>query len=62
MNHPATNIASAFGSAEQSSAWPHRFAVLTAGATMLLILMGGLVTNTGSALAVPDWPTTFGYN
>jgi cytochrome c oxidase assembly protein subunit 15 len=24
--------------------------------------VGGLVTNTGSALAVPDWPTTFGYN
>ena len=42
--------------------WPHRLAVLTAGTTMLLILMGGLVTNTGSALAVPDWPTTFGYN
>jgi cytochrome c oxidase assembly protein subunit 15 len=31
-------------------------------ATALLILVGGLVTNTGSALAVPDWPTTFGYN
>ncbi len=29
---------------------------------MLLILAGGLVTNTGSALAVPDWPTTFGHN
>jgi len=42
--------------------WPHRLAVLTAGATVLLIFVGGLVTNTGSALAVPDWPTTFGYN
>lgn len=42
--------------------WPHRLAVVTAAATMLLILAGGLVTNTGSALAVPDWPTTFGYN
>ncbi len=31
-------------------------------ATLLLILLGGLVTNTGAALAVPDWPTTFGYN
>ena len=28
----------------------------------MLILFGGLVTNTGAALAVPDWPTTFGYN
>jgi cytochrome c oxidase assembly protein subunit 15 len=23
---------------------------------------GGIVTNTGAALAVPDWPTTFGHN
>jgi cytochrome c oxidase assembly protein subunit 15 len=29
---------------------------------VLLIFVGGLVTNTGSALAVPDWPTSFGYN
>ncbi len=40
----------------------HRLAGLTAAATLALILVGGLVTNTGSALAVPDWPTTFGYN
>ena len=45
-----------------TSPWPHRLAVVTAGATLLLIFVGGLVTNTGSALAVPDWPTTFGYN
>ncbi|MBI2216727.1 MAG: COX15/CtaA family protein [Candidatus Rokubacteria bacterium] len=40
----------------------HRLSQLTFGATLLLILAGGLVTNTGAALAVPDWPTTFGYN
>jgi cytochrome c oxidase assembly protein subunit 15 len=40
----------------------HRLAVVTAGATALLIVAGGLVTNIGAALAVPDWPTTFGYN
>jgi cytochrome c oxidase assembly protein subunit 15 len=34
----------------------------TAGATVGLIVAGGLVTNTGAALAVPDWPTTFGHN
>jgi len=44
------------------SRWPHRLALLTGGATLLLILAGGVVTNTGSGLAVPDWPTTFGYN
>jgi cytochrome c oxidase assembly protein subunit 15 len=35
---------------------------VTAGATVGLIVAGGLVTNTGAALAVPDWPTTFGRN
>ncbi len=44
------------------SPWPHRLALLTTGATFLLILVGGIVTNTESGLAVPDWPTTFGYN
>jgi cytochrome c oxidase assembly protein subunit 15 len=42
--------------------WSHRLACATAGATVGLIVAGGLVTNTGAALAVPDWPTTFGYN
>ncbi len=40
----------------------HRFAVLTAGATLLLIVAGGLVTSTESGLSVPDWPTTYGQN
>jgi cytochrome c oxidase assembly protein subunit 15 len=40
----------------------YRLAVVTAAATFVLILFGGLVTNTGAALAVPDWPTTFGHN
>ncbi len=40
----------------------HRLAVLTAATTCVLIVFGGLVTNTGAALAVPDWPTTFGHN
>ena len=40
----------------------YRLAVLTAVMTFILICMGGLVTSTDSGLAVPDWPTTFGYN
>ena len=40
----------------------HRLALSTAVATVLLIVFGGLVTNTGAALAVPDWPNTFGHN
>jgi len=38
----------------------HRFAVLVAAATALLIFAGGLVTSTGSGLSVPDWPNTYG--
>ena len=33
---------------------------VTAGATLLLILVGSLVTSTGSGLAVPDWPLSYG--
>jgi cytochrome c oxidase assembly protein subunit 15 len=40
----------------------HRLALGTAAVTAVLIVFGGLVTNTGAALAVPDWPNTFGHN
>src|SRR4030081_2453668 len=44
------------------SAWLNRFAWFSAAATLLLICSGGMVTSKGVGLAVPDWPTTFGYN
>jgi cytochrome c oxidase assembly protein subunit 15 len=47
-------------SAVAFDAWRHRFALLTAGCTLLLIFIGGLVTSTGSGLAVPDWPLSYG--
>ena len=42
--------------------WLHRYAQFVAAATVLLIAAGGLVTSTGSGLAVPDWPTSYGWN
>jgi cytochrome c oxidase assembly protein subunit 15 len=42
------------------SPWRHRFAVCTAASTLALIFIGGLVTSTGSGLAVPDWPLSYG--
>src|SRR5712691_6451293 len=45
---------------ERASSGLHRFAVLTATATFVLLFVGGLVTSTGSGLAVPDWPLSFG--
>lgn len=44
----------------QENIWLHRFAVLTAICTPPLIYVGGLVTSTGSGLAVPDWPLSYG--
>src|SRR5438874_764353 len=46
----------------KSMPWLNRFAWFTAFATLLLICSGGMVTSKGVGLAVPDWPTTFGYN
>lgn len=45
-----------------SHRWLRRFAWLLASLTLLLICSGGMVTSKGVGLAVPDWPTTFGYN
>lgn len=47
---------------ERGKIWLTRYAVLTASATLALICLGGLVTSHGAGLAVPDWPTTYGYN
>jgi cytochrome c oxidase assembly protein subunit 15 len=46
----------------RSTTWLNRFAWFTAAATLLLVCSGGMVTSKGVGLAVPDWPTTFGYN
>jgi len=44
------------------SPWPHRLAVVLACATFPLLWVGGLVTTTDAGMAVPDWPSTYGYN
>ena len=44
------------------STWLQRFAVFTALAVLGLIWVGGLVTSHGAGMAVPDWPTSYGYN
>src|SRR6266545_1876424 len=49
-------------SRSESNPWLHRFAVLTALATLALLGLGGLVTSHGVGMAVPDWPNTYGYN
>jgi cytochrome c oxidase assembly protein subunit 15 len=46
--HPATPL------------WLRRYAKLVAGSTLFLIFAGAMVTSTGSGLAVPDWPLSYG--
>ena len=42
--------------------WLNRFAWFICVAALFLICSGGMVTSKNVGLAVPDWPTTFGYN
>ena len=55
-NQPDSAASGAF------SPWPHRLAAVLACATFPLIWVGGLVTTTKAGMAVPDWPTTYGYS
>ena len=38
----------------------HRFAQATAALAFFVLFAGGMVTSTGSGLAVPDWPLSYG--
>ncbi|MBI3006628.1 MAG: COX15/CtaA family protein [Ignavibacteriales bacterium] len=38
----------------------HRYTVFTVCCTFFLLIAGGMVTSTGSGLAVPDWPLSYG--
>ena len=42
--------------------WLNRFTWFICVAALFLICSGGMVTSKNAGLAVPDWPTTFGYN
>ncbi|MCI0650417.1 MAG: COX15/CtaA family protein [Planctomycetes bacterium] len=42
--------------------WSCRFAIVGFWATLLLIVLGGVVTSKDAGMAVPDWPTSFGAN
>ncbi|MBI1870722.1 MAG: heme A synthase [Chlamydiae bacterium] len=44
----------------QKSSGVHRFATFVAICTFFLLCAGALVTSTGSGLAVPDWPLSYG--
>jgi cytochrome c oxidase assembly protein subunit 15 len=49
-------------SQSENNLWLHRFAVITAAATVALLGIGGLVTSHEAGMSVPDWPTSYGYN
>ncbi|HMC22124.1 MAG TPA: heme o synthase [Thermoanaerobaculia bacterium] len=45
---------------EAAPRWLRRFTVFVASTTLFLIFAGAMVTSTGSGLAVPDWPLSYG--
>jgi cytochrome c oxidase assembly protein subunit 15 len=42
--------------------WSHAVACLLVAATAVLLFFGALVTTFDAAMAVPDWPATYGHN
>jgi len=45
---------------EPTPVWLRRFTKFVAASTLFLIFAGAMVTSTGSGLAVPDWPLSYG--
>src|ERR1700681_3609317 len=40
--------------------WLHRYSILLAVCTLLLLVAGALVTSREAGLSVPDWPLSYG--
>lgn len=47
---------------KRPSRWPYGLSLALLYVTFPLIWMGGLVTTYDAGMAVPDWPSTYGYN
>lgn len=48
--------------ADRNPDWLARHGAVTSFIVAVLLFIGGLVTSTGSGMAVPDWPRTYGAN
>ena len=46
--------------ASRYNAGLHRWSILLAFCTLLLVVAGGLVTSRDAGLSVPDWPLSYG--
>src|SRR5438270_1069408 len=58
---PSYNAApAALRHSDVTPVWLRRYTKLVAAATLFLIFAGAMVTSTGSGLAVPDWPLSYG--
>lgn len=49
-------------SARESGTWLRWLAMVVAASYLPLLTIGGFVTSSGSGMAVPDWPGTYGSN
>src|SRR3954454_10629067 len=55
-----TSSAAALRHSDATPVWLRRYAKFVAASTLFLIFAGAMVTSTGSGLAVPDWPLSYG--
>ena len=62
MAHTPTTLDHGVEQAAPPSRRLHAYAIAVSICTLGLIVAGAMVTSTGSGLAVPDWPTTYGQN
>lgn len=58
--NPPIEAGASLPSSAQTPDWHARFAAVAAILIVPLLLVGALVTSSGSGLAVPDWPSTYG--
>lgn len=58
----AASIGSMARRVNPQAQWTGRFALVAVLITGLLLIAGGLVTSREAGLAVPDWPSSYGYN
>jgi len=59
---PAAELHFGVSAARETHAgiWLHRFAILAACCTLVLIVAGALVTSNDAGLSIPDWPLSYG--
>ena len=58
--NPSLGATAALRHSDMTPVWLRRYTKLVTASTLFLIFAGAMATSTGSGLAVPDWPLSYG--